>query len=75
MTNIIELKPKGRRKKITIESALEQVIAAKPREVIVLANSEDGKEILYFHTGATNERALWLLEQIRIMLVTGELEE
>lgn len=72
---VVTLQPKGRKIKVTLEDVVSKVVAAKPKAVLVIGELE-GKEVLYFQTeGVTNERALWLIEQIKLLMVTGELDE
>lgn len=73
--NVTPLRPRGKKTKVTLQDIVSKVVAANPRGVVVIGEL-DSKEVLYFQTeGMTNERALWLIEQIKLLLVTGEMEE
>lgn len=75
MTDKIVPLRKGKAVKITLEDAITKVVAVRPRECMVIGESQDGSEILFFHSGTTKERALWLIEQIKLLLLTGELDD
>lgn len=73
--NVTPIRPRGKKTDITLEDMVSKVVAAKPSGVLIIGEL-DGKEVLYFQTkGMTNERALWLIEQIKLLMVTGELED
>lgn len=70
---VIEFKPKGRRAKITNETALKQILELNPTEMVVVARVKD--ELVAFHSGHTGGEMLWLLEQVKLALINGELGE
>lgn len=74
MNNVTEIRPKGRKKKITMDVAMKTVLDSKPKEIIVIGLT-DNADLTFFHSGQTQESCLWLLEQVKLLLVTGELKE
>jgi hypothetical protein len=73
VNNIVDLKPKGRKKQVTLEDAVEQVRAAGAKEVMLFGVSEDGSDVFFFNIEKINAQGiLWRMEQIKKLLLEGD---
>lgn len=71
MATVVPFRTK--RKLVTAESALVDVLATKPAKLVILAEAEDG-DLTLFSTNVNLAEMLWLMEQCRLAMLSGQVE-